>query len=83
MQMGTMVRNPNKYRLAGDPFGPEDKYGIGLPKDSDGVQFVNDFLQKIEDDGTWAQPLEDLHWRPRRHRRRPQPARARSVRVRT
>ena len=54
MQMGTMVRNPNKYRLAGDPFGPEDKYGIGLPKDSDGVQFVNDFLQKIEDDGTWA-----------------------------
>ena len=54
MQMGSMVRNPNKYRLAGDPFGPEDQYGIGLPKDSDGVQFVNDFLQKIEDDGTWA-----------------------------
>ena len=57
MQMGTMVRNPNKYRLAGDPFGPEDKYGIGLPKNSDGVQFVNDFLKKIEDDGTWALSL--------------------------
>jgi len=29
-------------------------YGIGLPKDSDGVAFVNDFLKRIEDDGTWA-----------------------------
>ena len=28
--------------------------GIGLPKDSDGVAFVNAFLKKIEDDGTWA-----------------------------
>ncbi len=54
MQMGSMVRQPGKYRLAGDPFGPEDNYGIGLPKDSDGVQFVNDFLAKIEEDGTWA-----------------------------
>ena len=54
MQLGSMVKNPGKYRLAGDAFGPEDQYGIGLPKDSDGVQFVNDFLQAIEDNGTWA-----------------------------
>ncbi len=53
MQMGSMVRQPGKYRLAGDPFGPLDSYGIGLPKDSDGVQFVNDFLTVIEEDGTW------------------------------
>lgn len=53
MQMGSMVRQPGKYRLAGDPFGPLDSYGIGLPKDSDGVQFVNDFLTAIETDGTW------------------------------
>lgn len=53
MQMGSMVRQPDKYRLAGDPFGPLDNYGIGLPKDSDGVQFVNDFLTTIEEDGTW------------------------------
>lgn len=53
MQMGSMVRQPGKYRLAGDPFGPLDSYGIGLPKDSDGVQFVNDFLTAIEADGTW------------------------------
>ncbi|QOY59932.1 glutamate ABC transporter substrate-binding protein [Thermophilibacter immobilis] len=56
MQLGSMVRNPGKYRLAGDPFGPVDAYGIGLPLDSDGVDFVNVFLHKVEDEGLW----EDL-----------------------
>ncbi|HEY8049052.1 MAG TPA: glutamate ABC transporter substrate-binding protein [Ramlibacter sp.] len=41
-------------RLAGAPFGPQDPYGVGLPKGSDGVAFVNAFLKKIEADGTWA-----------------------------
>ena len=41
-------------RLAGAPFGPQDQYGVGLPKGSDGVAFVNDFLKKIVADGTWA-----------------------------
>lgn len=54
MLLGSMVRQPGKYRLAGDQFGPVDAYGIGLPLDSDGVAFVNTFLQKIEEDGTWA-----------------------------
>ena len=53
MQMGSMARNPGRYRLAGDPFGPEDPYGIGLPLDSDGVAFVNAWLEEIEADGTW------------------------------
>ena len=53
MQMGSMARNPGRYRLAGDPFGPEDPYGIGLPHDSDGVAFVNAWLEEIEADGTW------------------------------
>lgn len=53
MQMGSMARNPGRYRLAGDPFGPEDPYGIGLPLDSDGVAFVNVWLEEIEADGTW------------------------------
>ena len=55
MQLGSMVKNPGKYRLAGDPFGPVDAYGIGLPLDSDGVDFVNDFLQVIEDGGYWTE----------------------------
>lgn len=41
-------------QLAGAPFGPQDPYGVGLPKGSDGVAFVNAFLKKIESDGTWA-----------------------------
>ncbi|MDA7415143.1 glutamate ABC transporter substrate-binding protein [Xenophilus arseniciresistens] len=41
-------------RLAGAPFGAQDPYGIGLPKGSDGVAFVNAFLKKLEADGTWA-----------------------------
>ena len=54
MQMGSMTRNPGRYRLAGDPFGPVDAYGIGLPLGSDGVDFVNAFLREIEDSGLWA-----------------------------
>ena len=52
--LGSIVRNPGKYAVAGI-FGDDDNYGIGLPKDSDGVAFVNDFLQKIEDSGLWTQ----------------------------
>ena len=51
--LNAIVKNPDTYEIAGDVFGPEDNYGIGLPKDSDGVEFVNTFLEKIEEDGTW------------------------------
>ena len=54
LHLNAMVQNPGVYEVAG-LFGADDNYGIGLPKDSDGVAFVNDFLKKIEDDGTWAQ----------------------------
>ncbi|WP_455136148.1 glutamate ABC transporter substrate-binding protein [Thermophilibacter sp.] len=54
MQMGSMARNPGRYRLAGDEFGPVDPYGIGLPLDSDAVDFVNAWLQRVEDEGLWA-----------------------------
>ena len=52
--LNAIVKNPDAYEIAGDVFGPEDNYGIGLPLDSDGVAFVNEFLKKIEEDGTWA-----------------------------
>ena len=51
--LNAIVKNPGKYQLVGDTFGPEDNYGIGLPLDSDGVAFVNAFLKKIEANGTW------------------------------
>ena len=55
MQMGSMTRNPGRYRLAGEEFGPVDAYGIGLPLDSDGVAFVNEWLQQLEDEGVWEE----------------------------
>ena len=53
--LNSIVKNPGAYAIAGDVFGPVDPYGIGLPKDSDGVAFVNDFLKLIEEEGFWAQ----------------------------
>ena len=53
LMLNAIVKSPGVYEIAGDVFGPEDNYGIGLPLDSDGVAFVNDFLKKIEEDGTW------------------------------
>ena len=52
--LNAIVKNPNTYEIAGDQFGPEDNYGIGLPLGSDGVQFVNDFLEDLVEDGEWA-----------------------------
>ena len=52
--LNAIVKNPDVYEIAGDVFGPEDNYGSGLPKDSDGVEFVNAFLKEIVEDGTWA-----------------------------
>jgi ABC-type amino acid transport substrate-binding protein len=52
--LNVLSQGNGEAKLAGAPFGPQDPYGIGLPKDSDGVAFVNAFLKKIEADGTWA-----------------------------
>ena len=53
--LNAIVKNPGTYEIAGDTFGPEDNYGIGLPLDSDGVAFVNEFLKTVEENGTWAE----------------------------
>ena len=55
MLRGAIVRNPGKYKLVGESFGPKDVYGIGLSKDSDGVAFINAFLKDIEDKGLWQE----------------------------
>lgn len=52
--LNAIVKNPDAYAIAGDVFGPEDNYGVGLPLDSDGVAFVNDFLNQIVEDGIWS-----------------------------
>ena len=52
--LGTLSQGTGDFKLAGASFGNKDPYGIGLPKGSDGVAFVNAFLKKIEDSGTWS-----------------------------
>jgi ABC-type amino acid transport substrate-binding protein len=57
LDQGVLLGNSkadDSVSVVGDPF-TQDPYGIGLTKDSDdGLDFVNDFLKKIYDDGTWA-----------------------------
>ncbi|TDE90043.1 glutamate ABC transporter substrate-binding protein [Occultella glacieicola] len=52
--LNAVVTNDD-VQIVGEPFGPGDNYGIGLPKDSDAQEFVNDWLQQVIDDGTWAE----------------------------
>ena len=53
--LNAMVQSPHLYQIAGEQFGSEDDYGIGLPKDSSGTAFVNSFLKTIEEDGIWEE----------------------------
>ncbi len=50
--LNAVVQNDD-LKVVGEPFGAEDLYGIGLPKDSDAADFVNTFLKDVEDDGAW------------------------------
>jgi ABC-type amino acid transport substrate-binding protein len=52
--LNTLSLGTGEVQLAGAPFGAEDPYGVGLPKGSDGVAFINAFLKKLEASGTWA-----------------------------
>jgi ABC-type amino acid transport substrate-binding protein len=52
--LNTLSLGTGEVQLAGAPFGSEDPYGVGLPKGSDAVAFINAFLKKLEADGTWA-----------------------------
>ena len=52
--LNTLSLGAGDVQLAGAPFGAEDPYGIGVPKGSDAVAFLNTFLKKLEADGTWA-----------------------------
>jgi len=50
--LNAMVGN-NDFKLVGGPIGPVDSYGIGVAKDTDAKAFIDAWLQKIMDDGTW------------------------------
>ena len=46
------MQGSDAFKIVGEPFS-QDPYGIGLPQGSDAKAFVNAFLKKIYDDGTW------------------------------
>ncbi len=63
MQMGAVAKNPSKYKIVGDVFGPIDPYGIGLPKGAKGaVEFVNDFLTAVEQSSDSSAPIWESLW---------------------
>ncbi|MDN5559511.1 MAG: transporter substrate-binding domain-containing protein [Ruaniaceae bacterium] len=52
--LNAVLQEAGAVKVVGEAFGPEDRYGIGLPLGSDGVEFVNAFLDELIADGTWA-----------------------------
>jgi glutamate transport system substrate-binding protein len=51
--LGLISQDPDAFELVGKPFTKEP-YGIGLKKgDTEFRNFINDTLDKIEQDGRW------------------------------
>ena len=46
--------NKGKLKLVGNTFS-EEKYGVGLPKDSDRCEEINDAITSMVEDGTWEE----------------------------
>lgn len=53
--LNAVLQQAGAVKIVGEPFGPEDLYGIGLKKGTDSVEFVNTFLNELIEDGTWAE----------------------------
>ncbi|MFC8526119.1 glutamate ABC transporter substrate-binding protein [Nocardia sp. NPDC057227] len=52
--LGSAYREPDKVKVVGEPFTAEP-YGIGTPPNHPEMKtFVNDWLRKIQADGSWA-----------------------------
>ncbi|MFD7024758.1 glutamate ABC transporter substrate-binding protein [Promicromonospora sukumoe] len=50
--------NAGKFKVVGAPFS-EERYGVGLPKDSDQCEDVNAAITEMIEDGTWEQLVAD------------------------
>lgn len=55
---GFASEHPAQLKVLGSPFSTET-YGIGLPQGSPDVDVINDVLQSMIDDGTWAADFEE------------------------
>lgn len=49
--------NKGKFKVVGNPFSVE-RYGVGLNKDNDTCQQINDAIKKMKDEGAWEEALK-------------------------
>ncbi len=56
--LAAVPANEGKVKVVGNPFSEENYGGVGLPKDSDQCQAINDAISKMIDDGTWQELLD-------------------------
>ncbi len=55
---GYVSQDPEKFELVGKPF-TEEPYGIGVPEGQEDLcEFINETLQKAEEDGSYAKAFE-------------------------
>jgi glutamate transport system substrate-binding protein len=55
---GLANANPGELKVVGAPFS-EENYGVGLPKDSDDRDKVNDLIEEAFEDGAWEKAFND------------------------
>ncbi len=48
--------NAGKLKVVGNPFS-EERYGVGIPQDSDQCQAINDAIAKMIEDGAWEEAV--------------------------
>ena len=49
--------NQGKFKVVGNTFTTE-RYGVGIPKDSDRCEDINDAIQEMKDSGEWKKSLD-------------------------
>ena len=55
--LAAVPANEGKVKVVGNPFS-EENYGVGLAKDSDKCEAINEAITKMIDDGTWQELLD-------------------------
>jgi len=55
--LAAVPANEGKVKVVGNPFS-EENYGVGIAKDSDKCEAINEAITKMIDDGTWEELLD-------------------------
>lgn len=55
--LAAVPANEGKVKVVGNPFS-EENYGVGIPKESENCEAINEAITKMIDDGTWQELLD-------------------------